>query len=269
MSNAELTKREDTAPLPINGMNDMVLLGDFIAQSQMLGASSPAAGLVIAATCVQERMSLLEFGRRYHVDGRGKVTMRSDRMLAEFMALGGEVEWTQWDKIAAVGKWSFGKNQDKEIAFTYAEAEEAGYIKPGSNWEKDPAAQLRARCITRAVRMICPAAVAGVYAPEEMQDVYNAEQPAQAAAPVAVDLNAIPTQATPQTAVNMVPATLEADPTPFDEVDYTVCPAMNTTFDGQPWSAIPVDQLGLALKMTDPALTQNHKNEIQKVINNA
>lgn len=246
-------EKRDIAELPLQGMNDLAQLGNFIAQSGMLGASSPAAGMVIATTCVQERMSILEFGRRYHVDGRGKVTMRSDRMLAEFMALGGTVEWLQWDKEAALGKWSYGANKDKEIGFTYKEAEEAGYIKPNSNWEKDPAAQLRARCITRAVRMICPAAAAGVYCPEEMQDVYDSKPAMAGVQPVAIDVTAQPVNQT-------------IEETPFDEPDYSVCPVPNNEFTGKKWSDIPTDQLNIALGLTHGAMEDGHRAAINEVL---
>lgn len=255
------TREIETLPLT-DGMNDLVNLGSFIAQSGMLGASSPAAGMIIATTCFQERISLLEFGRRFHVDNRGKVTMRSDRMLAEFMALGGVVEWVQWDKEAAIGKWSYGVNKDKEISFTYAEAKEAGYIKSGSNWEKDPAAQCRARCITRAVRMICPAAVAGVYCPEEMDDVYRSEKPVQGE-PVQAspgEANEIPVAKTSQTIVNTAG-------TPFDNPDFTVCAVQNTDHTGKKWTDIASDQLQYLLaNPATPGVEAGHIAEITKIL---
>lgn len=296
----EIVKHEhgpsEVVALPINSMQDLVTLGQFVQQSGMLGASTPAAGLMIAATCQQESMSLLEFGRRYHVDNRGKVTMRSDRMLAEFMAMGGTVEWLQWDAVKASGKWSYGSNVDKLIEFTYKEAEEAGYIKSGSNWEKDPAAQLRARVITRAVRMICPAAVAGVYCPEEMQDVY-ATEPEQAPPQAMTEEKAAqvvqnatqqqqPAQTTQQTQQTTqqptnqqqdIPVTNQANQqtqqqndatriSPMSKApDFNLCP-MGGNCAGKAWADLETNTLQAALKASHAAMQKGHYNAIKQVL---
>ncbi len=248
--------------LPLQGMSDLAELGNVICMSGMMGVKTPAAGMVIATTCVQERMSLLEFQRRYHIDNRGKITMRADRMLAEFMAQGGTVEWLQWDNTAAIGKWSFGINKNKEISFTYAEAKEAGYIIPGSNWTKDPASQLRARCITRAVRMLCPGAVAGIYAPEEMDDVYNSEPRVSEPARTVPETVQMPAFSTAPNANQK-----DNDPTPFDNPDYTVCPVPNCEFTGRKWADLPDDQLTIALTSPKLNLATGYKAEIQNVLN--
>lgn len=257
MSNeVTIHERRDVAELPIQGMNDLAQLGNFIAQSGMLGANSPAAGMVIATTCIQERMSLLEFGRRYHVDNRGKVTMRSDRMLAEFKALGGKCKWITKlsDTTRQAALVTFEENEDVEVEFTYEEAKAAGYIKPGSNWEKDPAAQMRARVITRFTRAICPQAVAGIYGPEEMQDVYNSEPEPQAAEPVAAD---IPTAAT---------ITVQSEATPFDEPDYNACPIPGNEFTGKRWADIPHDQLKIAHGLKHATMEDGHRQAINAIL---
>ena len=270
-------------------MNDLQQAGLILSQCEIMGAGNPAEGFFIATVCQQTGQSYQEWSETYNLI-HGRPSMKADAMLARFNSLGGEHEiMSRTPDLVAIKLTYKGKTTDfslsweesKEEPFPYRGKESVQIEELTKPFEqrnlkdkyRTPRARMQmmwARLVSDSVRAVCPKANKGSYTGEEVADFTgHAEQPAQAAAPVAVDLNAIPTQATPQTAVNMVPATLEADPTPFDEVDYTVCPAMNTTFDGQPWSAIPVDQLGLALKMTDPALTQNHKNEIQKVINNA
>jgi len=245
---SEIVKREShaVADLPIQSMNDLATLGQFIAQSGMLGASSPAAGMIIASTCVQEGMSLLEFGRRYHVDNRGKVTMRADRALAEFMERGGTCKWITdpQDREKQTGEFTFGVNKDLKVTFSFAEAVEAGYVKDGTNWTKDPASQMRARVIMRGVRMVCPAAIAGIYSPEEMQDVYNSE-PDERGAPVPSETE-ITIDPTPQAAT--VEVINPNETTPFDDVDYNVCPPIEGCIhSGKPWAELSNDDLGLAL----------------------
>jgi len=257
--------------LPINGMNDLVTLGDYIAQSGMLGASTPAAGLMIAATCVQENMSLLEFGRRYHIDNRAKVTMRSDRMLADFMAMGGTCKWLTAadDRTKQTGEFSYGVNEKYPVTFSIEEAKEAGYIKSGSNWEKDPAAQMRARVITRGVRMLCPAAVAGTYTPEEMQDVY-ATEPAPAA-PAAMDpakASQVVSEAAGTTQQKEVVVEANAEVVePFEsEPDYNLCP-MEGTMAGTPWKSMSKPDLQAAHAMQHPAMKPGHYDAIAAIIN--
>ena len=55
----EIVKSEPQAiQMPITGgMADLQLLGQSIYQSQMLGVSTPAAGMMVATTCYMEKMS--------------------------------------------------------------------------------------------------------------------------------------------------------------------------------------------------------------------
>lgn len=254
--------------LPINGMNDLVTLGDYVAKSGMLGASTPAAGLMIAATCMQEGISLLEFGRRHHIDSYGKVTMRSDRMLADYMAMGGTCKWVTAadDTEKQTGLFTYGINVDYEVTFSYSEAEKAGYVKGGSNWEKDPAAQMRARVITRGVRMVCPAAVAGSYTPEEMQDVYSTDAtPAQPAAMDPEKASQVVSEAAGTTQQKEVVVEAEVVE-PFEsEPDYNLCP-MEGTLAGTPWKNMSIPDLQAAHQVTHPAMKQGHYDAIAAIL---
>lgn len=110
--------------------------------------------------------------RRYHVMHDGRTSMRADAMLADFRKLGGRVKWltNPGDPTEQVGEWSLDGNTTK-IGYTFKEAQDAGYVRPNSGWFKDRAAMLRARAISRAVRMLAPEVVAGMYTPEEMEDI--------------------------------------------------------------------------------------------------
>jgi hypothetical protein len=97
--------------------------------------------------------------------------MRSDAMLAGYRARGGKILWKQFDSRAAIALWTYDGNAC-EISFTTEDAKMAGLLpaKPGSGWAKDPSAMLRARCISKAVRMLAPEVVAGIYTPEETEE---------------------------------------------------------------------------------------------------
>lgn len=110
--------------------------------------------------------------RRYHIMEDGRPSMKSEIVLAGFQRIGGEVVWLTEadDRLQQRARWTY-KGNSKEIGFTIVEAQAAGYVKQGSNWVKDPAAQLRARAITRAVRMLAPSVLDGLRTPEELADI--------------------------------------------------------------------------------------------------
>ena len=98
--------------------------------------------------------------------------MRADAMLAKFQERGGAVVWKQFDREAAVALFTVKDGQPVEISFTIEDAKLAQYVpaKPGSAWVKTPDANLRARLISKAIRMLDPGVVAGTYTPEEIAD---------------------------------------------------------------------------------------------------
>ena len=151
-------------------------MGDFLAKSGMFGCTKTEQGQVIALTCMCERKTPIEILRTYHII-EGKLSMRADAMLAAYRGRGGKVTWKQFNDEAAIGIWDFDRVATT-IGFTMEDAKRAGVVKLGSAWTKYPDAMLRARCISKAIRMLCPEAVSGVYTPEEIND-FNNEGPPQ------------------------------------------------------------------------------------------
>jgi hypothetical protein len=147
---------------PITAIEKM---GEWIASSGMLGCTKVEQGKLIAWQCAAEKKTPFDFKREYHIIG-GSLSMRSDAMLAGYRARGGKVLWKQFDSRAAIALWTYDGNSC-EISFTTEDAKLAGLLpaKPGSGWAKDPSAMLRARCISKAVRMLAPEVVAGIYTP--------------------------------------------------------------------------------------------------------
>jgi hypothetical protein len=145
-------------------------LGEWIASSGMFGCTKIEQGHILALQCLAERKSPFDIKRTYHLIN-GQISMRSDAMLAGYRQRGGKVVWKQFDAKAAVAVWKYDGNE-VEISFSLEDAKVAGLwpAKAGSGWAKDPAAMLRARCISKAVRMLAPEVVMGVYTPEEVTD---------------------------------------------------------------------------------------------------
>jgi hypothetical protein len=194
-------------------------LGKMIAGSGMFGVTKPEQAQVMALTCMSDRITLVEFGRRYNII-EGKLSMKSDAMLARYLELGGKCVWLETTAQACRAKWTFSGN-DIEIGFTIDDAVRAGLCGPGGsrkkeqakdgNWQKYPDAMLRARCISKAIRMIAPQVNAGYYTPEEVQDFDDRPSPLAGAAgrkrmagptePKEADAHVVDEAATPAQAV--------------------------------------------------------------------
>lgn len=57
------------------------------------------------------------------------------------------------------------------LTHTISMAQQAGLVKPGSNWVKDPTSMLIARCQSRLARLVFPDICAGLYSPDELSDM--------------------------------------------------------------------------------------------------
>ena len=162
--------------LPIKSVSEFFVMGELLAQCKMLGATNPAEGFIIATTCHQQRMSFLEFGETYNLI-QGNLSMRADAMLARLLQFGGEYEILERTPEMASIKATFRKATGT-FSFSWKEAQEERfpYAKGGKalkdNWAtpRGRKQMLWARCVSDAVRTICPLANKGSYTPEEVHD---------------------------------------------------------------------------------------------------
>lgn len=142
-------------------------------QSQIMGVNTPGDGAVLALTCMCEGITPLEFARTYHIIN-GRPSMRADMMNAKFRAAGGKTRWINIgdDGKAAEAEFTYD-DQTLNVKYTIEDARAVvgdKVDKNDSNWKKDRGAMLRARLITKAVRILAPELIAGVYTPEELED---------------------------------------------------------------------------------------------------
>jgi hypothetical protein len=149
------------------------VLGKAFAMSGLFGCSKVEQGIVLAMHCLMERKSPLEIMAEYHIV-EGKLSMKADAMLAKLSVNGGQFKWV---KTGEDGKeahlWIKYKEREDTVPFTMADAIKQGIVKSGSAWQKTPGAMLRARCTSKAMRMLAPELVSGTYVPEEVQDFDN------------------------------------------------------------------------------------------------
>lgn len=140
-------------------------MGKSFGYSRFMGASTEHEGRVLAMACLFENRSPFDYARTHYFFG-GKLTMRSDAMLAEFERLGGEYKWIESTNERATIEASINGRKatvtwDKQRASNANLAKKDVYKSYGE-------AMYRSRAASEAIRMIAPQVNQGVYTPEEL-----------------------------------------------------------------------------------------------------
>lgn len=147
---------------PLSAIKEM---GQMFAASGMFGCTKVEQGQVLALACLIEGKSPFELMRNYHIIS-GSLSMRASAILAEFMKKGGKCTWHSALNNCEEAKatFSIGENKLEEAAYSIADANREGLVTGPNkhNWTTRPADMLRARLVTKAVRMIAPGIVMGV-----------------------------------------------------------------------------------------------------------
>jgi len=253
--------------MPISCMADLVTAGQLIAQSGVCGQITPPEGFIVAEECHNTGMSIAEFSRKYNVM-QGRISMKSDAMLARFNELGGKHKVIRRDSECAELELEWNGEKSR-FALTIAEAQAEPFIyrggptkqmaelsKPLEKREIKAKYQtprsimqmLWARVSSDSVHVICPQANHGSYTPEEVSDFDDA--PARGTDPIVISA---------EEAQSRVVETASTD---TDEVDYTVCPIGGADYVGKSWSDMPTIMLEQALACKDPLMTQGHANVV-------
>lgn len=171
----------------------LAMIGGQIAVAQQVGASTtgaegmfptslrnPGARAAVVLAGLELGMTPMQALRSLHII-EGRVVIAADAQLAIVMRAGVAVDWLESTPTAAKLKIQRGERRPLEVAYTMEDAQRAGLAGRGT-WKAHPAAMLRARCITTAIRMYCPDILAGAYSPDEADD-FRRDQPAQVEPP--------------------------------------------------------------------------------------
>ena len=167
----------DNIQNPIEAIEKM---GQWISKSGLFSCDKLEQGMVLAMASLSERRPILDICRRFHIMD-GKLSMKSEAMLAEFNQRGGTHFWEKSDEQEAVLILTKGQFENFKVTYTIKDAERAnlcgkdgamrqGQAKPGG-WQKSTDAMLRARCVSKGIRMVDPSVVVGIYTPEEVEDM--------------------------------------------------------------------------------------------------
>jgi len=240
------------ATLPVERMSDLQTVGEAIAASGMFGVKNAASGLVVAATCHQQGITLMEFVRTFHII-EGRPSMRADAMLAEFRKRGGKYRIIENSATKAEAEFAF-EGHKYTFSYTIEDAHRTGDALKGDGkvkdiWKKRPDDMLWARLVSRSVRRIAPEIVAGLYTPEEVQDF-------------APDRNAEPVALEPNDAQRRVSKAIPVE----DPITPDLCPIGGPDYVGKRWQDMDTELLNLALQSDDPAMTHEHKERISIIL---
>lgn len=195
----QVAARPAGAIAPRHSLSDIQAMAEMVCKSQMFpGVNSPQAACTLMLLCQAEGLHPMDALKRYHII-EGRPAKRADAMQAEFQARGGRIKWLRFDDEEARAIFSHATlcPDGIEIAASYEEFKRTGIVngKEGlkKNWRQNPGAMLRARLISRAVRMIDPGGIVGLYTPEEVVDFDRGD-----AGPEAIEAEARPVAPAPQ-----------------------------------------------------------------------
>ena len=151
----------------IDGFGDVARIADVLAKAegfvprQYLGRPPAIAAAIL--TGIELGMGPMESIRAIHII-EGKPTMSAELMLARARRAGVRTRWLETSAtVARLAVMVPGDTEWQVMAWTWEDAQRAG-VAGKDNWKRHPAAMLRARCTSAAMRAFCPEYLgAGVY----------------------------------------------------------------------------------------------------------
>jgi hypothetical protein len=183
MSTAIATRPANNTLATYDRVTDPIAFSEHLSKSLELLCGAPVgSGTAIGMLMLCEGLTVMEVAQRYHFI-QGRPSKRSDAMLAEFrMNWGGDYEVVERSPNRAAIKFTDSRGRVYEREFTLAQLNESRW--PWKDWQnhekgykdnygtpKDRETMMFARLVSDSLRFICPELVAGVYTPEEMEDL--------------------------------------------------------------------------------------------------
>jgi hypothetical protein len=112
----------------------------------------------------------------YNIEGRHGLSAALMVALVLKSGLAEYFEPVKFDETEAIFETKRkGARNAVPMKHTIEMAMKAGLVKPNSNWEKVPTDMLVARCQARLCRMIYPDLLAGLYTPDELDEIRAAK----------------------------------------------------------------------------------------------
>jgi hypothetical protein len=143
------------------------VMGQKFAKSGLGGFTKVEQGEMVLMECFARKMSPLEFVKDYHIVNN-KITMRADAMAAKFNQGGGHIAWEDFTDKVAKATFTDRRGHKTTISYTIEDAAKAGVANRAGAWKQHTAAMLRARLISKAIRMVAPECINGIYTEDEI-----------------------------------------------------------------------------------------------------
>lgn len=247
--------------LPVNSMNDLVVMGEMIARTKLFGSINPADGYLLATISYQTDTPINELAQIYNMV-HGRLAKKPDAILADLLLLGGDykilerskdrakIEFTCGDR-SYISDVDFEKLKSEPVIYDGKESDivkliNAGQfnklsVKPKYSTERSRMQMIWARCVSDGVRVVCPGACKGIYTPEETSDFAEETAPAQV-----------------QTKPWDMPI---SEPT---HAPCEICPIGQ--FEGKKWEELETDILVMVEDLNDPAITAEMKQLVRNIL---
>jgi len=159
----------NTLELTADTIATLERLAAIIAKSGMGGFRSPEQATVGLLLALGEGIPLGRMISEYHVIN-GRLSLRSECMLARFQKSGGKIQYITYTPEEVSVSASHTAGGSLSVTWTMERARRSG-IARGEVWEKHPAAMLKARAVSEAVRAVYPACLSGLMIEEEAQEI--------------------------------------------------------------------------------------------------
>lgn len=270
----EVMVRGKNAPsvFETNGSPDVMKMGETVAKSGMFGQVTSSQGALIVITCNKEKLSPVEFKRRYRFVGN-ELTRIPNSLLGDFVAAGGQYEINRCDaEECNIDFWKPGKDPAKDkpynctITMEQMKQTDVPFAKDGktlkSNWKNFPDDMLFARVTGKAMRRIWPEGASGIYMAEEVEDFL---QPTEIKNVTSEELKARIEKLKGDEGAPSAP--VEAQVVMPDDI--TVCPIPGKDCFGVRWEDFESDRLMKVLKLDAakfPMFTDAHREEVKRIL---
>lgn len=167
-----------------------------IAKSRLFGVQNEEQAFALMLIAQAEGMHPAIAARDYHII-QGRPTLKADAMLARFQQMGGVVQWEEVTDKRVAAHFHHPTASPKPVLIEWTD-ETVRQAQLGGNpmHKKYPRQMKRARVISEGIRTVYPAAVAGIYTPEEAMDMEPAVKQVKVVdrGPVVSDARAAPTE---------------------------------------------------------------------------
>lgn len=149
------------------------------------GFKDPADAIEAVLLASDFGMTLSRFLLDNHII-QGRPARKATSIMASFQAAGGKVEWHRLDDERADATFSHPSGGSFRCVWTFEMATAAGLPNRNPNWRTYRRAMLRSRCASEGVRTVYPAALAGMYSQEEVEDILAEQEERQLPPPAPI-----------------------------------------------------------------------------------